>query len=76
MNIHNNLSTPARVRCVRCGEIAPHIRDRVLGGGNCLFRAISKEITGTEENHTAVRLAALGYLRGNPFPDKVWCPHL
>ena len=66
MNVHNNLSTPARVRRVRCGEIAPHIRDRVLGDGNCLFRAISKEITGTEENHTAVRLAALGYLRENP----------
>ena len=66
MSVHNNLSTPARVRRVRCGEIAPHIRDRVLGDGNCLFRAISKEITGTEENHTAVRLAALGYLCENP----------
>ena len=54
------------VHSVRCGEIAPHIRDRVMGDGNCLFRTISKEITGTEENHTAVRLAALGYLRENP----------
>ena len=66
MSVQNNLSTPARVRRVRCGEIAPHIHDRVLGDGNCLFRAISKEITGTEENHTAIRLAALGYLRENP----------
>ena len=66
MSVHNNLSSPARVRRVRCGEIAPHIRDSVLGDGNCLFRAISKEITGTEENHIAVRLAALGYLRENP----------
>ena len=62
VSVHNNLSSPARVRRVRCGEIAPHI----LGDGNCLFRAISKEITGTEENHIAVRLAALGYLRENP----------
>ena len=61
MNVHNNLSRPAWVRCVRCGKIALHIRDRVLGDGNCLFRAISKEITRTEENHTAVHLAALGY---------------
>ena len=66
VSVHNNLSSPARVRRVRCGEIAPHIRDSVLGDGNCLFRAISKEITGTEENHIAVRLAALGYLRENP----------
>ena len=66
MNVHNNLSTPAQVRRVRCGEIAPHIHDRVLGDGNCLFRAISKEITRTEENHITIRLAALGYLRENP----------
>ena len=41
MNVHNNLSTPAWVRRVRCSEIAPHIHDRVLEDGNCLFRAIS-----------------------------------
>ena len=54
------------MRRVCCGEIAPHIRDSVLGDGNCLFRAISKEINGTEENYIAIRLAALGYLRENP----------
>jgi len=57
VNVHNNLSSPARVRHVSCGEIALHIRDSVQGDGKCLFRAISKEITGTEENHIAVRLA-------------------
>ena len=46
--VRNNLSTPAWVRPVCCDEIAPHICDRVLGDGSCLFRAISKEITGTE----------------------------
>jgi len=64
--VHNNLSTPAWVRPVCCDEIAPHICDRVLGDGSCLFRAISKEITGTEGNHIAVRHAALQYLRQNP----------
>ena len=44
-----------------------YISVSVLGDGNCLFRVISKEITGTEENHIAVRLAALGYLRENPY---------
>ena len=66
VSVHNNLSSPAWVRRVCCGEIAPHIRDSVLGDGNCLFRAISKEITGTEENHNAIRLTTLGYLRENP----------
>ena len=63
MAVHNNLSTPARLRRVCC---APHTRDSILGDGNCLFRAISKELTGTKENHTAVRHAALAYLHQNP----------
>ena len=54
------------MRRVHCGKIAPHICDSVLGDGNCLFRAISTEITGTEENHIDIRLTALGYLRENP----------
>ena len=66
MTVHNKLSTPARVRHVCCDEIAPHTRDNILGDGNCLFRAILKELTGTEENHTAVRHAALAYLHPNP----------
>ena len=48
------------------GDIVPQIRDSVLGDGNCLFWAISKEITGKEENHIAIHLTALGYLRENP----------
>ena len=64
--VRNNLSMPAWVRPVCCDEIAPHICDRVLGDGSCLFHAISKEITGTEGNHIVVRHAVLQYLRQNP----------
>ena len=30
-----------------CPEILPHICDSIVGDGNCLFRALSKEVTGT-----------------------------
>ena len=33
----------------------PRTTDHVLGDGNCLFRDISKENTGTEKTHMAVR---------------------
>ena len=45
-----------------CAEIAPHIRDCVLGDGHCLFRTLSKDITGTESNHRAVRLALVNFM--------------
>ena len=32
-------------------EILPQVCDSIIGDGNCLFRALSKEITGTQENH-------------------------
>ena len=32
-------------------EILPHVCDSIIADGNCLFRALSKEITGTQENH-------------------------
>ena len=31
-------------------KIAPHVRDVVCGDGQCLFWALSKEMTGTEDN--------------------------
>ena len=37
------------------------------GDGNCLFRAISRHVTGTESNHYAVRKAVVNYVRQNPF---------
>ena len=32
---------------------------RVKGGGNCLFRSISKIITGSEDDHLLFRLATV-----------------
>ena len=46
---------------IKCAEIVPH-GVSVVGDGHCLFRAISKEITGTQKNHRAVRLAVKNFL--------------
>lgn len=45
-----------------CPEIMPHTCDSILGDGNCLFRALSKELTGTQENHKAVRIAIVNFM--------------
>ena len=51
-----------RVQKIPCRDIEPHIRDRVWGDDNCLFRAFSKEVTGTESNHRAVRQAIVNFM--------------
>ena len=51
-----------RIRKVNCPWIAPHVRDSVMGDGNCLFRAISKGISGTEANHLALRIAMINFM--------------
>ena len=66
MSVVDKVSSPDRVRSLQCNEISPHIRVRVQGDGNCLFRAISRHVTGTECNHYAVRKAAVNYLHQNP----------
>ena len=38
----------------------------VTGDGNCLFCAFSRLITGTEDNHEAIRQALVAYLRLHP----------
>ena len=47
------------------GSFAPNVPPRrcrpVAGDGNCLFRALSWWITGSEEQHIEVRVAALYY---------------
>ena len=50
------------VKKVSCEPIEPHVRDRVLGDGNCLFRVFSKDISGTEDNHKAFRLAIVNFM--------------
>ena len=56
----NSESEP--VKAIKCAEILPHVRDSIIGDGHCLFRAISKELMGTERNHKAVRLAVTKFL--------------
>ena len=60
-----NIVTNPTIRKVRCAEIAPHVRDRIVGDGHCFFRTLSKEITGTEINHKAVRQALVNFMRDN-----------
>ena len=47
----------------------PRTIDHVLGDGNCLFRALSKEITATEKPHMAVRNKVVSVLQ-NPSHTK------
>ena len=56
------ISESEPVKAIKCKEILPHVRDSVIGDGHCLFRAISKEITGMQKNHRAVRLAVKNFL--------------
>ena len=51
-----------RVQKIPCRDIEPHVRDRVWGDDNCLFRAFSKEVTGTESNHRAFRQAIVNFM--------------
>ena len=43
-------------------EIAPHLLDKSTPDGSCLFNALSKELTGTERNHYALRIALLQFM--------------
>ena len=62
----DKVSSPDRVRPLRCDEISPHVHMRVQGDGNCLFCAISRHVTGTESNHYAVRKAMVKFLQEHP----------
>uniref|UniRef100_A0A1X7SST5 OTU domain-containing protein n=1 Tax=Amphimedon queenslandica TaxID=400682 RepID=A0A1X7SST5_AMPQE len=50
------------VKQVPCREIAPHIREEIVGDGACFYRTISKAITGTEDNHFAVRMSLINFM--------------
>ena len=39
--------------------------DTIQGDGNCLFRAISKEITCSEEHHLALRKSLIAFILSN-----------
>ena len=66
MHLVAKVSSLDCLRPLQCDEIAPHVRMRVLGDGNCLFCAISRHVTGTESNHYAIRKATVNYLHQNP----------
>ena len=43
-------------------DISPYIVEKILADGNCLFRAISKAVTGSEANHHALRHAICNFM--------------
>ena len=48
---------------IECLELSPHIRDRIRPDGNCLYRAIAKQVTGSQDNHMALRLAMIQFMQ-------------
>ena len=45
---------------------APSIPGCIQGDGNCLFRAVAQEITGSQEDHAALRVLVTSYMTHNP----------
>lgn len=58
----NHIHNPTPDRLVMEPEIAPHMLDKSTPDGSCLFNALSKELTGTERNHYALRIAILQFM--------------
>ena len=48
---------------LKCEELSPHIRDSMVPDGNCMYRAISKQVTGSQDNHMALRLAMIQFMQ-------------
>ncbi|XP_073321847.1 uncharacterized protein [Pagrus major] len=44
----------------------PCKNEKIVGDGNCFFRAVSQAVCGTENNHRKIRLAVFKQLRANP----------
>ena len=44
--------------------------DAIQGGGNCLFRSISKELLGREGHHPTLRNILVNFIEHNPDPFK------
>ena len=60
--VDNCIHHPDPDRLVVEPEIAPHLLDKSTPDGSCLFNALSKELTGTERNHYALRSALLHFM--------------
>ena len=46
---------------IKIEEILPHVCDKIIGDGNCLFRALSKAVTGSQINHMQLRKAIVNF---------------
>ena len=59
-NVGSNGTTPGgpEVRLT-----PPATSTRIIGGGNCLFRALSHIITGSEDQHMSVRQGIVSHMR-------------
>ncbi|XP_062414175.1 uncharacterized protein LOC119206796 [Pungitius pungitius] len=44
---------------------APCLNDKIVGDGNCFFRAISQAVSGTQRYHRKVRLAVVKHIKSN-----------
>ena len=60
--VDNRIHNPTPDVLVEEPEIAPHMLDKSTPNGSCLFNALSKELTGTERNHYALRIAILQFM--------------
>ena len=52
-------------------SVAPHLVDTIVGDGHCLFRAISKIITGSQTNDGAVRQAVVQWMLCKEHPPEL-----
>lgn len=49
---------------------------RIKGDGNCLFRAFSQVISGSQENHTLLRKITVSYIESNIDMFNAICPNV
>ncbi|KAK0135929.1 hypothetical protein N1851_028200 [Merluccius polli] len=52
--------------CTEVGLLgAPCLKDKIIGDGNCFFRAVSQAVCGTQKHHRKIRLAIVKHLKAN-----------
>ena len=55
-----------RFNCFKMDTFGEPLKvDKILGDGNCLFRASSKDVSFSEENHTLLRASAIQTLESS-----------
>jgi len=57
------LNMEAEIVCVPGGDVGvlgvPCKKEKIVGDGNCFFRAVSQAISGTQKNHRKIRVAVV-----------------